>query len=68
MCPAADAAVAAAPAAAATAAAAACRTVTDIYPNPQLLAAAAEAVAGLIKSSSHNLKYCGLTALAAITR
>ncbi|KAF6264582.1 ARM repeat-containing protein [Scenedesmus sp. NREL 46B-D3] len=44
------------------------RTVTDIYPNPQLLAAAAEAVAGLIKSSSHNLKYCGLTALAAITR
>jgi AP-4 complex subunit epsilon-1 len=52
----------------AAAAAVACRTVTDIYPNPQLLAAAAEAVAGLIKSSSHNLKYCGLTALAAITR
>jgi AP-4 complex subunit epsilon-1 len=44
------------------------RTITEIYPNPQLLASAAEAVAGLIKSSSHNLKYCGLTALAAITR
>lgn len=45
-----------------------CRTITEIYPNPQLLASAAEAVAGLIKSSSYNLKYCGLTALAAVTR
>jgi AP-4 complex subunit epsilon-1 len=39
-----------------------------MYPNPSLLASAAEAVAVLIKSPAHNLKYCGLTALAAITR
>jgi hypothetical protein len=39
-----------------------------MYPNPALLASAAEAVAVLIKSPAHNLKYCGLTALAAITR
>lgn len=44
------------------------RTITAMYPNPALLASAAEAVAVLIKSPAHNLKYCGLTALAAITR
>lgn len=43
-------------------------TITEIYPNPQLLASAAESVAVLIKSNNHNLKYCGLNALAAITR
>jgi hypothetical protein len=45
-----------------------CRTITAMHPNPPLLASAAEAVAVLLKSSAHNLKYCGLTALAAITR
>ncbi|KIY99624.1 AP-4 complex subunit epsilon-1 [Monoraphidium neglectum] len=44
------------------------RTITAIYPSPQLLAAAAEAVTGLLRSSSHNLRYCGLDALAGITR
>ncbi len=44
------------------------RTITAIYPNPSLLAAAAEAVTALLRSSSHNLKYCGLDALAGITR
>lgn len=44
------------------------RTATEISPNPQLLAAAAEAVAVLLRSPSHNLKYVGLTGLAAITR
>ncbi|KAF8060347.1 AP-4 complex subunit epsilon [Scenedesmus sp. PABB004] len=44
------------------------RTITEMHPHPQLLAAAAEAVSGLLRAPSHNLKYCGLTALAAITR
>ncbi|KAI8465281.1 MAG: AP-4 complex subunit epsilon-1 [Monoraphidium minutum] len=44
------------------------RTITAIYPSPQLLAAAAEAVTGLLRSPSHNLRYVGLDALAGITR
>lgn len=44
------------------------RTITAIYPNPLLLASAAEAVTALLRSSSHNLKYVGLDALAGITR
>lgn len=44
------------------------RTITASYPNPALLAAAAEAVTVLLRSPSHNLKYVGLDALAGITR
>ena len=43
-------------------------TITAIYPNPPLLAAAAEAVTALLRAPSHNLKYVGLDALAGITR
>ena len=44
------------------------RTITAIYPSPSLLAAAAEAVTGLLRSPSHNLRYVGLGALAGVTR
>jgi hypothetical protein len=43
-------------------------TITAIYPNPLLLASAAEAVTSLLRSPSHNLRYVGLDALAGITR
>ncbi|GLC48271.1 hypothetical protein PLESTB_000077700 [Pleodorina starrii] len=43
------------------------RTITTIYPNPQLLAAAAESIATFLRSSSHNLRYVGIDALAGIT-
>ena len=44
------------------------RTVTTIYPNTVLLDAAAEEISQFIKSGSHNLKYLGVTGLAAIVR
>ena len=44
------------------------RTVTSIYPNTTLLDAAAEEISQFIKSGSHNLKYLGVTGLAAIVR
>ncbi|GFR52797.1 hypothetical protein Agub_g15417, partial [Astrephomene gubernaculifera] len=43
------------------------RTITTIYPNPQLLAAAAESISPFLLSPSHNLRYTGITALAGIT-
>ena len=42
------------------------RTIVAIYPNATLLDAAAEAISRLIQSRSHNLKYLGVTGLAAI--
>jgi AP-4 complex subunit epsilon-1 len=39
-----------------------------MHPNPALLAAAAESVAVLLRSPSHNLKAVGLDALAGVTR
>lgn len=44
------------------------RTMTTIYPNPVLLAAAAEAVAAFLRSTSHNLRYVGIDALAGIVK
>lgn len=44
------------------------RTVTTIYPNPVLLDVAAGAIARFIQSDSHNLKYLGVTGLAAVVR
>ncbi|KAK9809765.1 hypothetical protein WJX73_004225 [Symbiochloris irregularis] len=44
------------------------RTITSIYPNPALLHAAAETIGKFLKSSSHNLKYIGIDALARIVR
>ncbi|KAG2486441.1 hypothetical protein HYH03_014888 [Edaphochlamys debaryana] len=43
------------------------RTITTIYPNPPLLAAAAESIATFLRSPSHNLRYVGIDALAGIT-
>jgi len=42
------------------------RTITSIYPNAMLLDAAADAIARFITSPSQNLKYFGVTGLAAI--
>ena len=42
------------------------RTVTQIYPNATLLDAAASNIARFIGSDNHNLKYLGVTGLAAI--
>eukprot|EP00983_Pelagomonas_calceolata_P048974 1141296-Pelagomonas_calceolata.AAC.2 len=44
------------------------RTATTIYPNPPLLAAAADAVAKLLRSTSHNLRYVGIDALSGIVK
>ncbi|KXZ54496.1 hypothetical protein GPECTOR_4g561 [Gonium pectorale] len=43
------------------------RTITTIYPNPALLAAAAESISAFLRSPSHNLRYVGIDALAGIT-
>jgi len=42
------------------------RTIVTIYPNPTLLDAAGDAISRFIQSRSHNLKYLGVTGLAAI--
>jgi AP-4 complex subunit epsilon-1 len=42
------------------------KCLTKIYPNPQLLDAAADAISRFIQSKSHNLKYLGVTGLAMI--
>lgn len=42
------------------------RTITSIYPNATLLDAAADAISRFISSQSQNLKYFGVTGLAAI--
>ncbi|KAK9837092.1 hypothetical protein WJX81_002406 [Elliptochloris bilobata] len=44
------------------------RTIAAIFPNPALLQSAAEMVSGFVKASSHNLKYCGIDALARVVR
>jgi len=42
------------------------RTITSIYPHPQLLAQCALVISRFIKSTNNNLKYVGLNALACI--
>jgi len=42
------------------------RTIVTIYPNPTLLDAAGDAISRFMQSRSHNLKYLGVTGLAAI--
>jgi AP-4 complex subunit epsilon-1 len=42
------------------------RTITAIYPNTQLLEAAASSISAFITSENQNLRYLGITALAAI--
>ncbi len=44
------------------------RTVTYVYPNSTLLDAAAKSIARFVSSDNHNLKYLGITGLAAIVK
>ena len=44
------------------------RTICTIYPSSELLADAAGAVQKFLQSDNHNMKYLGVTALAAITK
>ena len=44
------------------------RTVTAVYPNIQLLEAAASHISRFLSSENHNLKYLGIKALAAIVQ
>ena len=44
------------------------RTITKIYPQPQLLELAAASTTRFITSENHNLKYIGVDALSAIVQ
>ena len=44
------------------------KTITKIYPNPQLLEVAAASISRFISSDNHNLKYLGVTGLAQIVQ
>ena len=44
------------------------RTITTIYPSVTLLDAAAASISRFIASDNHNLKYVGVTGLAAIVK
>ncbi|CAD7956975.1 unnamed protein product [Amoebophrya sp. A25] len=44
------------------------KTITKIYPHPPLLEQAAQSVSKFISSDNHNLKYLGVTGLAAIVQ
>jgi AP-4 complex subunit epsilon-1 len=44
------------------------KTVTQIYPNSQLLTDAATSIAHFISSDNHNIKFVGLTALMSIVK
>jgi AP-4 complex subunit epsilon-1 len=44
------------------------KTATSIYPLPQLLEMSAAVVARFLKAKGHNLRYAGLSALAAVVR
>jgi len=44
------------------------KTITTIWPDPTLLDAAASAISRFITSDSYNLKYLGVTGLAAVVR
>jgi hypothetical protein len=44
------------------------RTVTTIYPDPSLLDLAAAGISRFLSSDNHNLKYVGVTGLAAIVK
>ena len=43
-------------------------TITTIYPNANLVAAAAKSISRFLTSTNANLKYLGITALAAIVK
>eukprot|EP01012_Entosiphon_sulcatum_P040357 TRINITY_DN53_c2_g1_i1.p1 TRINITY_DN53_c2_g1~~TRINITY_DN53_c2_g1_i1.p1 ORF type:complete len:1119 (-),score=215.85 TRINITY_DN53_c2_g1_i1:24-3173(-) len=45
-----------------------CKTITCIYPNSQLIEAAADAISKFITSPNANLKYLGITSLSSIVR
>ena len=44
------------------------KCVTTIYPNPQLLDGAANAISRFMESNNHNLKYLGVTGLSRIVK
>ena len=44
------------------------KTITMIFPNPQLTALASTTIARFLYSESHNLKYIGITGLASIVK
>ena len=44
------------------------KTITMIFPNPQLTALASTTIASFLYSESHNLKYIGITGLASIVK
>ena len=44
------------------------KCISTIYPNPTLLDVAATAISRFMESTNHNLKYLGVTGLAAIVK
>lgn len=44
------------------------KTITMIYPNPQLTTLASQTISRFLSSESHNLKYIGITGLASIVK